>query len=126
MTLTNLLIIDDSEADQFYAKIILEDFDDNIKIAQVYNGEEGIKHLESCEVKPDLILLDINMPVMNGHEFLAEYAHKTGTETPSTIVMLTSSGNPRDKEQCEKYDCVIGFMSKPVDINTIENIVDSA
>ena len=62
-----ILLADDSEADIFFTKEILNELNPNIIIDEVYNGEEAIEKIESGYV-PDLILLDIKMPKVSGKE----------------------------------------------------------
>lgn len=112
MTLKSILIIDDSKADQFFAKLTIEAFDKDIQLHQAYDGKEGLEILESMEHQPDIIFLDINMPIMNGLKFLEKYTEAGYTE--STIFILTSSDQQSDIRQSTAYDCVRRYMIKPL------------
>jgi CheY-like chemotaxis protein len=69
MATKNILIVEDDEDIQAIYKEILEaSFD--VRLTQTYNGRQGLEAVHAC--KPDLILLDILMPIMNGDEFLKE------------------------------------------------------
>jgi len=68
--------------------------------------------LGNMYVKPSVITLDINMPGMNGVEFLAEYT-KRGYD-PIVVAMITSSVNDKDISDCLAYDLVKGYRAKPV------------
>lgn len=126
MKFKKILIIEDSEEDQFFSKRVIKKYDDSIEVLQAYDGKEALEILSSLDTLPDLIFLDINMPVMNGIEFLESYTQKG--YTGSVVVMLTSSDNPRDKEQCSVYECVKEYLIKPLEgrdlamLSSIQNI----
>ncbi|GAB3163409.1 response regulator [Telluribacter humicola] len=87
-------------------------------ISILKNGKEGIGYLDEVllkeKVPPTLIFLDINMPVMDGWEFLEEYTQRFEKYFPQTsICMLTSSLDPQDQERASHYPSVIAFLSKP-------------
>ena len=107
-----LMIVDDSEADQFLSQNIIEEYDPEITILQAFDGQEALEILIDLEKQPDAIFLDINMPRMSGHDFLEEY---TKWENQTTIiVMLTSSDQEADKERSQSYNCVKEFFEKPL------------
>lgn len=112
MTLKTLMLVDDSEADHLLAKIAITQYDKKIHIIQAYDGAEALKMLSNTNNQPDLILLDINMPGMGGHEFLEHY-NKLGHHG-KVVVMLTSSEQPVDVERCKPYGFVKQFMTKPL------------
>lgn len=112
MTLKSILIIDDSEADQFFAKLTIEAFDKDIQLHQAYDGKEGLEVLNDLKHEPDIIFLDINMPIMNGLQFLEKYSEAGYTN--STIFILTSSDQQSDIQQSTAYDCVRRYMIKPL------------
>jgi CheY-like chemotaxis protein len=71
-----------------------------------------------------IILLDLNMPVMNGWEFLAEFYYlKTELNFNCTIYIVTSSLNPDDKKNCITYTDVKKYLSKPLSKKDIELII---
>lgn len=117
------MIVDDSEADQFLAKLIIEGFDPDIEILQAYDGQEALEILKDLPKQPDVIFLDINMPRMNGHEFLAEY--DTWDVKSQIIIMLTSSSQEQDKEKSLAHKCVKQYFEKPLDSVSLETLRDS-
>ena len=115
----NLLIfIDDDYATNFYHKVIVRDsglvdkflFFSTAKEALTYFTEQ--KEAGNWE-KPDAIFLDINMPEINGWEFLDLYA-ETDIDKAPIYIMLTTSLNPDDMEKAELNPLVRGLKNKPL------------
>ena len=110
-------IIDDDPAFTFLTKEIMEMTDFCTDLLVYKNGQEAISGLteiiKSGEILPDLILLDLNMPIMNGWEFLDEFAD-TLNERDITIFIVTSSVNPTDYEKANNYQNVTDYIAKPV------------
>ena len=120
MRMKSVMIVDDSEADQLLGKMIIAEYNSDIEIFQAYDGEEAHAMLVDLPKQPDVIFLDINMPRMNGHEFLEEY--KTWEEQTTVIVMLTSSDQEQDKEKSMAHACVAKYFTKPLDASALEAI----
>lgn len=118
-----VLVIDDSETDQFICSCVLEEYNENMEILKAYDGKEGLEILSKLDAPPEIILLDINMPRMNGHEFLAEYT-KLFDVPASVVVMLTSSSQERDKEQSMQYDFVREYQQKPLSVESLQKFED--
>lgn len=114
-------MIDDSESDQLYTEVVFSRDFPGVNFASVYDGDEALEFLKKGEFIPDLILLDINMPKMDGHEFLAEYSKKN-RDVPPVIVMLTSSDNQKDKDKTSVYRCVKDYLIKPIRQDKIEEL----
>lgn len=126
--LDSILLVDDDEAAIFLHKAIIEIIDctNNIVIAE--NGEEAIKQLtekiEGKYLQPSLILLDINMPRMNGWEFLEMYKRLSiHQKARIVIIMLTTSLNPSDREKAQNLSDVSGFMNKPITIDSLRELL---
>ncbi len=116
-----VLVIDDSETDQFICSCILEEYNNDIEILKAYDGKEGLEILAQLDKPPEMILLDINMPRMNGHEFLAEYT-KMHSDPASVVVMLTSSSQERDKEESMQYKFVKQYQEKPLSVEAVQKL----
>jgi len=119
-TIRHVLVIDDSEADQIIAQFAIEDFDSSIRIDSAPDGRLAFELLQHADQTPDLILLDINMPGMDGHAFLKEYAGLKHSET--AVVVLSSSIEPRDKVRCFDHPFVKGYLSKPISSKDLAHI----
>jgi len=125
-----VLMIDDSEGDNFYhlRKIRNLGISDNIHIC--YSGPEAMDYLRSefdgIHPQPTLIFLDINMPGMNGWEFLEEYEKLEFAQQGEVVLtMLSNSIDPRDQEKAGKYNSVKGYYSKPLSESALTSILDN-
>ena len=121
--MNSVMIVDDSESDQFLSKIIIEKFNPDIKVLQASDGQEALEILADLPKQPDVIFLDINMPRINGHEFLDKY--ETWEEQVAIVIMLTSSDQERDKDKSMSYICVKNYFTKPLDILALEAVIQT-
>ena len=122
MNINSVMIVDDNECDQFLTKEIVAELDSSITVFQAYDGEEALEKLEEMCEAPDVILLDINMPRMNGFDFLEEYNKRESNA--KVVAMLTSSAQEKDKEKAKKYECVKEFFVKPIDAERLEELLN--
>jgi CheY-like chemotaxis protein len=118
-----VLIIDDNEADLFLDEIVIKGKFPDVKILKATDGEEALTIIEQNDKIPDVILLDINMPRMDGHQFLEAFTEENTKEIP-VIIMLTSSNQDRDKEKANRYKCVKDYFLKPLTDESIEGLTD--
>lgn len=99
------------------------------------NGLDALRFLENYEANqralgdrfpPRLTLLDINMPVMDGFEFLARFEAlaRSGRYDEMAIAILSSSEHRRDKERASSFDFVKGYLVKPADPAALLALVD--
>src|SRR3954471_11141997 len=110
----NVLLVDDEYISNFINKKLIENIDASIQAIEFNNPEEAFHKLPF--IKPDLIFLDINMPSMNGWDFLERMAAE---EIDYKVIILTSSINTFDRTMAMKYLNVIGYIEKPASIKTI-------
>lgn len=124
--LDSILLIDDDDDDNEYHRIIITraGICDNIYIA--HNGLEALELLTGDKaIKPDLIFLDINMPRMNGWEFLEAYKALHLERKHIIILMLTTSINPADMKKAQSDENVTGYNSKPLNKGMLLEIIRS-
>jgi DNA-binding response OmpR family regulator len=133
--ISKILLIDDDEISNFYHEYLLQDklkFEGEIRVC--LNGKEGLNCLTNSQnisgeredpASPDLVLLDINMPIMNGFEFIKEYAKiKKKIQSKIIICMLTSSLNDQDRIKVMQIGNVDYFMTKPLEEDQLLEIID--
>ena len=114
--LKQVVLIDDSVADNFLHRMVIEDTGLVEEIVEFQYAEKALEYLRDREPPPvDLIFLDINMPRMNGFEFLEEYAKLPEERQARMVVtMLTTSLNPEDEERARRCGTVKGYLTKPL------------
>jgi len=121
-TKINLLVIDDDDINIFIIKKIVEKTGYEALMVAKTNGQLAIDYLkeliENNQPFPHLILIDINMPVLNGWEFLESY-EKMGIKEHVDMYMLSSSVYENDIEKAKTYKTVKGFISKPLSIERL-------
>ena len=117
------LLIDDNYIDNFVTRRILESghFAEQIIVRQ--SPAEAIDSLREGTIKPDVIFLDIRMPLMNGFEFLQEY-DKLDAESKSAekIFMLSSSLDPNDFKRSTENKYITQFIHKPLTHKILEEL----
>ena len=124
----SVLLVDDDKATNFLHDFYLKDWGYAENIYTALNGQEALDFLKTNEEfrnnKPSLILLDVNMPVMNGFEFLEEYKTLDPSMKASiVVVMLTSSLHTKDQEKAENQEDLKSFINKPLSKEAIESLM---
>src|SRR5690606_19216403 len=124
-----IFIVDDDPITVFGIKKMLGAVADCINILEFPNGESAIEQIKQMILKkqqlPDIIFLDINMPIMDGWEFLEEFVNLPITKAVN-INIVTSSIDQNDKDKSENFKSMtlhpIIFNSKPILRKEIEEI----
>jgi CheY-like chemotaxis protein len=128
-TFKKILVIDDNPTDRYIAKRMAEKYHFAEEIILQESAIEALDYIKSLESTPELlpqfIFLDINMPGMNGYEFLEEYAKLSETiKTNCIILMITTSIHPDDFKRAENNPSVFRFLNKPLDREKFRLIED--
>lgn len=131
-----VLLVEDDEGMNYLNKKMLEEAEITEHIEITWDGREAIDYLtnqgkyerqDTIYPQPDLIFLDINMPKIDGWEFLAEYKQLSDLQKGNIIiVMLTASLNPDDRSKAEKIAEISDFKNKAITIETLEEIMQKS
>lgn len=128
--LPSILLVDDDQTTNFLNQSLLRRLavTDHILVAR--DGQEALSLLaQHCQPPtslhcPGLILLDVNMPGMNGIQFLETYQQLSLAEQKTiVIVMLTTSLHPHDVQRVQQLNMVAGFVSKPLTAEKVAAIL---
>jgi|JI10StandDraft_1071094.scaffolds.fasta_scaffold313659_1 CheY-like chemotaxis protein len=126
--LHSILLVDDDEVTNFYVEHLIRKMKlaDNVHVEMT--GRDAMDYLyqvmkDGGENLPQLILLDINMPVMNGFEFLEEFEQSVvASKYNGKIYMLTSSALDLDKQRAARFSFLNGFYTKPLNTSMLGEI----
>lgn len=122
-----IMLIDDNPDDNFFHERVIRKRGAANVVVTMESATEALDYLkkekDSKEAHPDLIFLDINMPGMNGWEFLHEYKQlEPEQQSKVVVVMLTTSKNPDDKAKAEGR--ISEFKSKPLTGEMLDEIME--
>jgi CheY-like chemotaxis protein len=127
--LDKILCVDDDPITLMLCKMVIIKASFSKEIITAKNGQEALKYFDSIKsnisTKPQLIFLDLNMPVMDGWEFLDAFnTSEFSGFHDSKVIILSSTIDPEDLEKSKKYPMVIDFLSKPISKEMLEYLKD--
>lgn len=108
----NILLIEDDVIEVMKFNRVLKKLEFNHQIIEATNGEEALDILKKKEIVPDIIILDLNMPKLNGIEFL-NILKTDDTLKFIPAIILTTSNNHKDVLECYKIG-IAGYILKPL------------
>lgn len=114
-----ILLIEDDQIEIMKFNRILTKIDSEHEIIEANNGEDALNILSNKEALPSLILLDLNMPKVNGIEFLKILKNDEALKYIPTVI-LTTSNNYKDMLECYKIG-IAGYMVKPLKYEDYKN-----
>ena len=123
------MLVDDNKTDNFFHERVIRKANAAQTVVVKESAEEALEYLKNRENNPtdhpELILLDINMPGMNGWEFIEEYEKLDKIfQSKMIVVMLTTSENPDDYALATKNNILAGFKTKPLTVEMLEEIME--
>jgi CheY-like chemotaxis protein len=122
-----VLLIDDDEPTNYLNELIIQEADVAESIVSVQSAKQGLELLQrqdnASHLNPDLIFLDINMPAMNGWEFIDHYKRMSLIHNRKVIVMLTASINQDDQIRAMSISEISDFMNKPLSQILLEELI---
>ena len=122
-----ILLVDDSETSNFLHARLISRINPNIVVDIVLNGRKAIDYLKETDTPPDLIILDINMPVMNGFEFMDEYKTMDPSKKAKKLVsMLTASTANIHIKMARELGYSKLFIKKPLSKEKLVDIINKA
>lgn len=132
--LDQILCIDDDPITLMLCKKVIIKASFSNEIITLQNGEEALNHFNTIKytsskdkshTHPQLIFLDLNMPVMGGWEFLDHFITPEFSEFNTIkVVILSSTIDPEDMEKSKKYPMVIDFLPKPISLSMLKYLDD--
>ncbi len=122
----NIFLVDDDHIYQFTAKKTLESMGLSGRVSTFTDGEQAItfikQHISDPEDLPDIIFLDINMPIMDGWQFVEEY-QKLSFCKKIALYMVSSSVDETDMKRSKDYRVIDDYIIKPVGRSRFEELL---
>jgi len=118
-----VLLVDDDDGVTFLNRFLLESSGHDLVIQTAINGSEALKIIEQAGACPDIILLDVNMPVMDGFEFLQALSERQVYFKTANVYMLTSSLRETDRQAAAKFSCVKRYLEKPLTEEMVKELL---
>lgn len=124
-----IMLIDDNESDNLYHQHVIKKNNSAETVIIRESGEEALEYLKSAKEQgnpnPDIIFLDINMPGMNGWQFLEEYNRlEKSAQGKVIVIMLTAFDRPEEKNKAREQGASIKYKTKPLTAEILNEVYD--
>ncbi len=134
LELKSILLVDDDESTNFINKIFINKLNLDIQVNTALNGKQALDFLENDKsygenvsfITPCLLILDINMPIMNGWEFLEAYEERVSKEIKDkiVIVMITISNDEKHAIEAKNNPNINEYIQKPLSDVKFESLIN--
>lgn len=123
-------IIDDDPIFIYGTKRMMKEIDFCDSITVFNNGQDALEGLseayQTTHQLPQVIFLDLNMPIMNGWEFLDEFVKLPNPSLIKTVIyVISSSVDPRDIDKVQEYELISNYILKPITPNDFETVLNA-
>ena len=120
-----VLLVDDSEPDRLFASIVLGRSGRPLEVREFESAADALAELATAPQPPTIILLDINMPGMDGFDFLRAFEQLPEERRRGTsVVMLSSSPLDSDRDRALSHASVKDYMVKPLSVQQARSLAD--
>ncbi len=109
----HVLLVEDNPGDVLLVREAIRTSAVQADVLVAYDGEQALRFLDELSFKPDLILLDLNLPKLSGFQILERHRNREG----APVIVFTSSSNPTDKERALELGAV-KYVEKPMELST--------
>ncbi len=132
--INKILCVDDDSISLTISKLLLKRTGFADQVVTAVDGSDAVDYFKELfassanpiDDAPTLILLDINMPVMNGWEFLEAFVTEFANKLPGTrVIILSSTIDPEDFSRAKKFPVVAQFVSKPLSVENLEELKEN-
>ncbi|MEO9872856.1 response regulator [Ekhidna sp.] len=123
-TFQKVLLVDDDDIVNSINSVIIKHAKFATEVESINNVQTAIDFLKTTGDTPDVIFLDLNMPGLDGWDFMEEY-EKLNITDGTKVIMLTSSISAKDEERASSSKQIAAFISKPLSPELLEKIYSS-
>lgn len=123
-----IMLIDDNKIDNFFHERVIRKNNAAKEVIALESGQAAIEHIKAGDalLQPELIFLDINMPGMDGWEFIEHYKLLDNSlQKAMIVVMLTTSDNPDDIVRARTHGLLSDFKTKPLTKEMLEDVINT-
>jgi len=115
-----VMLVDDDPMSNTYSTLVVKKQNPNTEVLTFNSGTSALKYLkDGANPKPVIILLDLNMPVMNGWDFMEEYEK---LDLDIEVVVVTSSNDYEDRNRTRSFHRIIDYFVKPITVDNIRRL----
>ncbi len=125
-----VMVVDDDEINNFLCRKVIGIYNANTEVNTFIEAKTALEYLKekrsTPHALPDLIMLDINMPIVSGWEFLEAYQALTSSiEKDIYIAILSSSVYQKDREKASAHSSIRSYVSKPLTLESYKQLMDN-